>query len=227
MKTISFPAVTAAVPATLAVATLAALASCSKPSSGPISGADSVRAVNESLQYRRMREDFFRNHKESPFMTEPPIPFEGLRWYPPDPGFYFTSKLHRYDDPETVMVAGTGGELRKQVRYGYFLLPIEGGEHRLNVYKFPPEDVARHRQLGEMLSVWFTDETTGSETYPVGRYLEIEPESPDPDHLYVVNLNNAYNPYCAYNPAYSCAIPTEDDRLEVAVRAGEMSYEAE
>jgi uncharacterized protein (DUF1684 family) len=61
----------------------------------------------------------------------------------------------------------------------------------------------------------------------VGRYLEIEPESKDPEHLYVVNLNNAHNPYCAYNPAYSCAVPTKEDRLPLAIRAGEMNYHVE
>ena len=107
------------------------------------------------------------------------------------------------------------------------LLRIGDADHRLNAYKFSPEDVRRHPQLASNLSVWFTDETTGGETYGVGRYVEVEAESDDPDHVYVVNLNNAHNPYCAYNPTYSCAIPTREDRLPIAVRAGEMSYHTE
>ncbi len=211
----------------LVAALLVTLSSCTRESPRVMTGADSLRAVNESMNYRRMAEDFFRNHPDSPFMTTPPIPFEGLRWYPPDPGFYFTSKLTRYERPDTVIVSGTKGEPRKQIRYGYFTLRIGGADHRLNAYKFSAEDVRRHPQLAANLSVWFTDETTGGETYGVGRYVEVEPESDDPDHLYVVNLNNAHNPYCAYNPSYSCAIPTREDRLPLAVRAGEMTYHVE
>ncbi len=211
----------------LMAAALVALTSCKQESERAMSGADSLRAMNESLNYRRMAEDFFRNNPNSPFKTDPPIPYEALRWYPPDAGYYFMSKLHTYEKPETVVVYGTKGEPRNQIRYGYFTIGIEGKEYRLNVYKFPPDDIRRHPQLAGTLSVWFTDETTGDETYPVGRYVEIEPEVEDPDHLYVVNLNNAYNPYCAYNPSYSCAIPTREDRLPVAIRAGELDYHAE
>ncbi|HLF13928.1 MAG TPA: DUF1684 domain-containing protein [Bacteroidota bacterium] len=206
---------------------LIALTSCKQEAPRTMSGADSLRAINESLEYRRTAEDFFRNHSSSPFKTDPPVPYEGLRWYPPDAGYYFTLRLHRYERPETVVVYGTKGEPRNQIRYGWFTIPIGGKEHRLNVYKFTPDDVRRHPQLAGTLSVWFTDETTGGETYPVGRYVEIEPEAGDPDHLYVVNLNNAHNPYCAYNPSYSCAIPTREDRLPAAVRAGEMNYHVE
>lgn len=211
--------------AAAAIASL--LVACSKPASPPSTAADSLRAVDETLAYRRMAEEYFRRDPSSPFNTSPPIPYEGLRWYPPDPGMYFLARLERYDRPETVVVYGTKNEPRKQVRYGYFAVEIGGREHRLNVYKFPPEITNQHPDLQGVLSVWFTDSTTGIETYPVGRYLEIERESDDPEHLYVVNLNNAHNPYCAYNPAYSCAIPTKEDRIQAAIRAGEMNYHVE
>jgi uncharacterized protein (DUF1684 family) len=211
----------------IAVAALASLTSCTKPSSGTMTAADSLKAVNETLDYRRTAEEYFRHEKDSPFNTEPAVPFEGLRWFPPDPGMYFTAKLERYERPETVIVYGTKKEPRKQLRYGYFTLQIEGKVCRINVYKFPPEITAQHPELDGVLSAWFTDETTGRETYHVGRYLQIEPESKDPGHLYVLNLNNAHNPYCAYNPVYSCAIPTREDRLPVAIRAGEMNYREE
>jgi len=188
---------------------------------------DRARAVNETMQNRRDMEEFFRNHPASPFKTAPAVPFEGIRWYPPDPEYYFLTKLVRSAAPETVIVSGTKGEARNQLRVGYFPITIGGTEYRLNVYKDTDDDIRRHPELATNLSVWFTDETTGKETYEVGRYIRIEPENPDPDHLYVVNLNDAHNPYCAYNPAYSCAIPTEKDRLPIAIRAGELKYHSE
>ncbi len=200
---------------------------CSKPWTRPANAADSLRAINETLEYRRMAEDYLRRDPGSPFNTNPPVPFEGLRWFAPDAGMYFQSQLQRYDSPETVVVVGTKNEPRRQVRYGWFTIEVGGTEYRLNAYKFTGEDVQRHPELATVLSVWFTDETTGKETYPVGRYLQVEPESFDPGHLYTINLNNAHNPYCAYNPTYSCAIPTSEDRLPFAVRAGELNYHEE
>ena len=53
----------------------------------------------------------------------------------------------------------------------------------------------------------FRDATSGKETYGAGRYLEVEP--PGLDQMVVVDLNYGYNPYCAYNPDWSCPIPPE------------------
>jgi uncharacterized protein (DUF1684 family) len=75
-----------------------------------------------------------------------------------------------------------------------------------------------------MLSVWFTDETTGKETYRVGRYVEVGEENPDPQFVYTIDLNKAYNPYCAYSDLYSCAIPRKEDHIPIAIRAGEKNY---
>ena len=113
---------------------------------------------------------------------------------------------------------------RKELKYGYFLLFFNGQRHKINVYKFTPYDSRRFETYRNLLSVWFTDATTGKETYEVGRYIEIGDESPDINHLYIINLNNAYNPYCAYSPQYSCAIPRKEDHLDFSVLAGELKY---
>jgi uncharacterized protein (DUF1684 family) len=124
---------------------------------------------------------------------------------------------------------GTGGEIRRQVRYGYFEFPLpdERGmptNVRLNAYKVTPSDTLQYLFAKDELNVWFTDETTGKESYHVGRYVDIGTEQPDPDHLYVIDLNRAYNPYCAYSDLYSCAIPRKEDHVPLAVRAGEKNY---
>jgi uncharacterized protein (DUF1684 family) len=72
--------------------------------------------------------------------------------------------------------------------------------------------------------VWFTDETTGQDTYGVGRYVDVGNEDADPDHPYVIDFNKAYNPYCAYSNLFSCAVPRKEDHLDIALRVGEMKY---
>jgi uncharacterized protein (DUF1684 family) len=195
---------------------LGILAGCARQETKPISAEDSLRIVRESLSYRAEAEEFFRHDPDSPFRRDSAARFVGIRWFPPDVRYAVESRLVRYPQAEEVVVFGTKGEERRVARYGYFLIPFEGREYRLNVYKSPGE--------GRRLSVWFTDETTGRETYEVGRYVNIADEESDPEHRYTINFNNAYNPYCAYSAAYSCAIPRKEDHLAFPVRAGEMKY---
>ena len=67
----------------------------------------------------------------------------------------------------------------------------------------------------------FMDATTGEESYSDGRYLDLP--STDDGRL-VVDFNYAYNPYCAYNPNWSCQIPPSENRLTVSITAGEKTY---
>ena len=203
---------------------------CGKSPELPLlSAVDSLAIVDDNIQHRADAEEFFRAGEGSPFVRDTTIEFHGLHWYPINPLYRGTSVLHRYQHPDTVIVLGTKGEERKQLRYGYFefVVPDDKGiptTIRLNVYKFTPYDVKRYALYKDNLSVWFTDLTTGKETYDVGRYVEIGTESADANHLYTIDLNKAYNPYCAYSDLYSCAVPRKEDHLTIALRAGEMKY---
>jgi uncharacterized protein len=204
--------------------------SCSKQPRLPVySREDSLSITRENLAHRGSVDEFFRNDEGSPFKRDSTVHYSGVKWYPIDIRFRATSLLYRYATPETVVVMGTRGEERRNLKYGYFefVLPNEQGEARLcrlNVYKFTPYDGQRYLLYRDNLSVWFTDRTTGNETYDVGRYVDVGIEFRDPDHPYLIDLNQAYNPYCAYSSLYSCAVPRKEDHLDVAVRAGERKY---
>jgi uncharacterized protein (DUF1684 family) len=64
----------------------------------------------------------------------------------------------------------------------------------------------------------FRDETSRSETYPGGRYLDLDPT---PTGLYEVDFNLAYHPYCYFNSGFECPFPPPENRLPIAVEAGE------
>ena len=67
----------------------------------------------------------------------------------------------------------------------------------------------------------FVDSLANQETYGAGRYLEPEPLG---DGRFAIDFNYAYNPYCAYNDAWSCPLTPFDNRLKVAIRAGEKLF---
>jgi uncharacterized protein (DUF1684 family) len=195
----------------------------------PISPADSLAILEDNTMHRAEVDAFFRKDPASPFVRDTSIQYHGLKWFPVNPAFRGESVLHLYADPETVVVMGTRGEERRQIRYGYFEFIVPGDDGfpitlHLNAYKFSPYDKFRFERYPENLSVWFTDRTTATETYQVGRYVDIGDDAHDPVHVYTLDLNKAYNPYCAYSSLYSCAIPRKEDHLDLSLRVGEMKY---
>lgn len=173
--------------------------------------------IAEIEKFRKDKDDFMKNNSDSPFNQDPKSGFHPLKYYDVNPDYVFKSNLYMYPQKDTVKVFGTKGEERKAVRFGYVNINYKNKIYKINVYK----GWTKNNQ--EYYSIWFTDETTGKETYGVGRYLDFD-MNPDPDYLYTIDFNLAYNPYCAYSPKYSCAIPTKEDHIGLAVEAGEKNF---
>ena len=220
------------------LAFIAGIAAFSFPSCGKkselshLSPADSLAVIQDNLAHRALVDSFFRSDPGSPFQLDTSIEYHGIKWFPINPLYRGTSVLHRYERQDTVTVMGTKGEKRKELLYGYFEFAVPDAHGnpvtiRLHVYKLTPYDGQRYELYRNQLSTWFTDATTGKETYGVGRYIEIGEEHSDPEHIYTIDLNKAFNPYCAYSPKYSCAIPRQEDHLAIALPVGEMKYHSD
>lgn len=63
------------------------------------------------------------------------------------------------------------------------------------------------------------DQTNGDETYQAGRFMYID-EPQDGDHV-IIDFNKIYNPPCAYNLHTTCQLPPPQNRLDLAITAGE------
>src|SRR5262249_41872643 len=105
------------------------------------------------------------------------------------------------------------GDTRVYRRYGQFKFTVDSQEVRLTIFDSPH---------GFFLP--FVDANAGTETYPAGRYLE-------PEYLgngkFHVDFNLAYSPFCAYGPGWSCPVTPAENRLKVAIRAGEKMPQGE
>ncbi len=181
-----------------------------------LSEADKIY-ISEVDAFRKNKDVEMKSSPGSPFVQDTAAHWAPLKYYPVDPAFKFSSVLKQYEQQDTVVILGTKGEERKYLRYGYFIWNFRNMEYQINVYK------GRSRTGEEYASLWFTDETTGKETYGVGRYIDLELNS-DSDHEYTIDFNLAYNPYCAYSSRYSCAIPHKEDYLPLAIEAGEKKF---
>ena len=173
--------------------------------------------VAELLKERAEKDSSLQYGSYSPFVRDAKAKFAPLKYYDPNPDFIFKSKLYEYNPKDTVNVFGTRGEVRLTVVYGYFILNYKGDEYRINLYKSAG-------QYGQFYySLWFTDKTTGKETYGVGRYLNFK-KVDDPNYVYTIDFNKAYNPYCAYSAEYTCPIPREEDYIDLEIKAGEKNF---
>jgi hypothetical protein len=169
-----------------------------------------------SLQdFRADKDAFFREDARSPLTHEQQATFEGLTYYPENGALVVGGALvtDGVDLEEEIVMQTTTGGTQTYRRAGVVRFDVDGVPAQLTL--FTSSDTHE-------LFLPFRDATSGKETYGAGRYLEVEP--PGPDQLVVVDLNYAYNPYCAYNPDWSCPIPPGENWLAVPIRAGEKSF---
>ncbi len=143
-----------------------------------------------------------------------PPPIKTFNLFPFNKEFRLQAKLIRNPQPREVFIETMRDLQAPMGEVGTLEFSYQGKTYRLQIYKFfsgDPES-AQHLFLG------FTDETNGTTTYGGGRYIDLKE---NPENHYVVDFNLAYNPYCAYNPQYSCALPPAENHLPFPVRAGE------
>jgi uncharacterized protein (DUF1684 family) len=167
--------------------------------------------------HRKDYNDWMKSSSNSPFNLKSKVQFHDLNYFDIDSKFVFTSKLTQYEEKDTITIFGTKGEPRKTVRFGYLTIHHEKVNYKINVYEGTSKNGEKY------YSIWFTDLTTNIETYGVGRYIDFELNE-NRDFEYVIDFNLAYNPYCAYNSDFSCAIPTKEDFINIAIKAGEKKF---
>ena len=74
---------------------------------------------------------------------------------------------------------------------------------------------------GEPLFFIIADATSGDSTYAAARFLYAD--APENGRV-VLDFNKAINPPCAFTPFATCPLPPEENRLPIAVTAGEKKY---
>jgi uncharacterized protein len=194
----------------VAVLTLAAGAACSSNPSVPDDDAAAVKAIEA---HRADLDRFMREDAASPIPADKKSILIPLRYYPPDTSFSVPAVLNVKSGPRPVMEVPTStGAPRRVELVGTLEFTLRA--QKLSLSAFVDEGT---RQISKLF-VPFADSTSGTETYPAGRYLDLEPTATG---IYTIDFNKAYNPYCAYNNTYECPLPPPSNRLKVAITAGE------
>ena len=166
---------------------------------------------------RERKDAFFAQHSQSPIPPQDRPRFKGLEYYPPDPSYRFELEIHEHPEKQAVRMAYTKGNEQDFLRWGEFRFKMGGKEQALQAYRSNLQE--------EMLFVPFRDATSGKKTYGAGRYLDLEPERDRTlEGKWILDFNQAYNPWCVYSEAYTCPFVPMGNWLEVPIQAGEKSY---
>ena len=163
-----------------------------------------------------MREALFRDHPQSPVPEGERTRYTGA-YYPYDAAARVLGDVVDVP-PASYDVAASDGGAYRFTRFAEVRFSLSGAPCALGLYWL--------EGYGGGLFLPFRDRTSSAETYGAGRYLLDTAKGADlglEDGRLVLDFNFAYNPSCAYDPRWSCPLAPPDNRLAVAVRAGERT----
>ena len=200
----------AAGPVPALVAALAAAAACTS-GPGPVDDKPYVESV---LATRAEKDRWLRRDRESPLPPETRAAFPGLPYYDIKPEYRLPAflKEQRGGPPIIIEIQQTDNKTEKMRRVGSLGFAIGAVPYTLTAF------ASLDDRMMERLFVPFGDLTNGSDTYGGGRYLNLKRTATG---LYDLDFNEAFHPYCVYNPTYVCPVPPRENRLPVAIPAGE------
>ncbi len=136
--------------------------------------------------------------------------FTGLHWYPIDPAYRVTAHFTPYPAAQTIPIANILGQTEATPTPGYVEFTLGGQNLKMDAMT-----------ENETLFFVFRDQTAGKTTYGAGRMLNTDMPA---GGAVTLDFNKAYNPPCAYTPYATCPLPPAQNRLPVAIEAGEKNY---
>jgi uncharacterized protein (DUF1684 family) len=167
---------------------------------------------------RAAKDENFKSDPDSPIPADKKATLIPLAYFPIDESYAVPASLEPAAERTRMEVPTSSGKMREIERIGTLKFSLKGQSLKLTAFfDLESKEVKR-------LFVPFTDLTSGAETYPAGRYMELDPT---PTGIYVVDFNIAYHPYCYYNPEYDCPFPPKENRLALPIRAGEKMQKAD
>jgi hypothetical protein len=175
----------------------------------------------EIANYRKGRNIKMMYSEGSPLTLGQRKDFKGLLFFAIDEKYKVEAKLSRATEQQSVVLKTSTDREPEYIKYGKISFTIDGQELELTVYQ--SKKLAEIQYEIDEVFVPFRDGTSGNDSYGGGRYVDCE--LPTEGDVIILDFNKAYNPYCAYNPKYSCVIPPEENRLLIRIEAGEKVFE--
>lgn len=139
--------------------------------------------------------------------------FKGVVSFRADPAYQVVAEFVPYATPKDIQIPTVLGTSETMQAPGYVKFKLRGKALTLEPVVEDPAD--------PQLFFIFRDRTSGKGTYPAGRFLYAAMPK---DGKVTLDFNRAYNPPCAFTPFATCPLPPPQNRLPIAVKAGEKDY---
>jgi uncharacterized protein (DUF1684 family) len=147
-------------------------------------------------------------HAEAPSRVH----FAGLDYWPADPAWKIQGKFIPHPDGRTIEVANVIGGMDAMANPGVVEFQRDGKTYRIEAL-----------DEGEgVLFLVFADRTNGHGSYGAGRFLDTP--VPDAHGNVTLDFNQSRNPPCAFTAFATCPLPPPENRVDLAITAGEKAY---
>ena len=133
--------------------------------------------------------------------------FKGIERFHADPAWKVVARLEK-SGSGGISITNVLGQTSEHASPGKLVFNLIGKSYSLETMT-----------EGDQLFIIFSDETSGTTTYPSGRYLYAA--KPDRDGYTTLDFNKAINPPCAFTEFATCPLPPKQNILPISITAGE------
>jgi len=175
--------------------------------------------VKDIKKFQKKLNEDFMNSAKSPLTEDDLANFTELSFFPIDTTYTVKAKIERIKDAKPFKMQTTTDRLPIYVLFAIASFELNGKNYSLEIYQ--NENLMNSTIDKNYIFLPFTDMSNGKTSYEGGRYIDLE--VPKGDEL-IIDFNQAYNPYCAYNPKFSCPIPPKQNHLDTFIEAGVKKY---
>ncbi|MGO1540996.1 MAG: DUF1684 domain-containing protein [Luteimonas sp.] len=144
--------------------------------------------------------------------AESRLGFAGIDYWPADASWEIRGRFVAHPPGQTLEIASVVGGTEPMANPGVVEFERDGQAYRLE---------ALDDGEGGLFLI-LADRTSGHGSYGAGRYLDAA--APDAEGSVMLDFNRAYNPPCAFTNYATCPLPPLDNRLDLAITAGEKAH---
>ena len=197
----------------LIVAFLSLFISCNSQDKRPLIG---------ETEYQQKLNAVFKDASKSPLKNKDLKSFKGLDFFPVDSSYIIIASIEKTPETPFLGMATNTEEKSYYRKFGILTFTLKEKEMQLTLYESLEE--SENPVFKDYLFLPFTDETSGSDSYGGGRYMDVFKSKINTNGTLELNFNNTYNPYCAYNDDYSCPLTPRDNHLSMEILAGVKDF---
>jgi uncharacterized protein (DUF1684 family) len=163
-----------------------------------------------TVESRKNKDENFKVAEDSPIPNK--ATFKGLHYYPYNAFWSIMFDVTRAEKTKKIAIQMTDGSVDSLILFGKISSNIKGEDVSLLIYQHDSGD----------FFIPFKDKTAPTETYGGGRYLEL-PLTKLKENQLLVDFNQTFFPFCAYNGTFACPIPPRENVINIRIEAGERN----